>query len=78
MATAPSLRPVHLAGFPDKLATIITKTVSAARLTVEAALTGDRNLFIEALLVDYAVHDRQTACALMEIPPVERVFPASG
>ena len=35
-------------------------------LTVEAALSGDRQLFIEALLADGGVHDTQVASAMVD------------
>jgi alpha-galactosidase len=52
---------VQCLDYPDTLAAIITHKLSAARLTVEAALTGSRALFVEALLVDGAVTDRGVA-----------------
>ena len=61
VATAGGLRPVQINDFPDPLAAIITRKVSATLLTVEAALSGDRGLFVEALLADGAVTDRDTA-----------------
>ena len=61
VATATGLRPVQIADFPDTLAAIITRKVAAIRLTVSAALEGDRTLFVEALLADGAVTDRDTA-----------------
>ncbi len=64
VATATGLRPVQIADFPDTLAAIITRKVAAIRLTVSAALVGDRTLFVEALLADGAVTDRETAEAL--------------
>jgi len=60
-ATATGLRPLHLLDFPDTLAAIVARKLAAARLTVEAALTGDRGLFVEALLADGAVTDPEVA-----------------
>jgi alpha-galactosidase len=60
-ATVTGLRPLQLLDFPDALAAIITRKLAAARLTVEAALTGDRGLFVEALLADGAVTDPEVA-----------------
>jgi alpha-galactosidase len=60
-ATATGLRPLQIPDFPDPLAAILTRKLAATRLTVEAALTGDRNLFVEALLTDGAVTDREVA-----------------
>ncbi|MBA3416778.1 MAG: hypothetical protein H0U10_16280 [Chloroflexia bacterium] len=60
-ATATGLRPLQILDFPDPLAAIVTRRLASTRLTVEAALTGDRKLFIEALLMDGAVSDRAVA-----------------
>ena len=66
VATATGLRPVNVADFPDTLAAVIARKVAAIRLTVSAALNGDRRLFVEVLLADGAVTDRDTAEALAE------------
>ena len=60
-ATATGLRPLQIRDFPDSLAAIITRKLSAALLTTEAALAGDRGLFVEALLADGAVTDPEVA-----------------
>jgi alpha-galactosidase len=65
-ATATGLRPLQILDFPDPLAAIITRRIAPVRLTVEAALTGDRKLFTEALLMDGAVSDRDVATAMGE------------
>lgn len=61
VATGRGLRPLQVPDFPDTLAAPLTRKTSAQSLTVEAALTGDRRLFVEALLADGAVTDRATA-----------------
>jgi alpha-galactosidase len=61
VATAKGLRPLQIHDFPDTLAAIVTRKLAATRLTVEAALSGDRRLFVEALLADGAVTDHETA-----------------
>lgn len=66
VATAGGLRPVQILDFPEPLAAIVTRKLSAARLTVEAALTGDRRLFVEALLADGAVSDPQVASEMAD------------
>ena len=66
VATASGLRPVQMADFPGTLAAIVNRKLASARLTVEAALNGDRRLFVEALLVDGAVRDRKLASDLAE------------
>jgi alpha-galactosidase len=60
-ATATGLRPLQILDFPDTLAAVVTRRLTSVRLTVEAALTGDRQCFIEALLMDGAVTDRAVA-----------------
>lgn len=61
VATATGLRPMQLLDFPDTLAAIINRRLVSARVTVEAALTGDRRLVTEALLLDGAITDRAVA-----------------
>ncbi len=65
-ATALGLRPLQLDDFPDVLAGIITRKLTATRLTVAAALAGDRRLFVEALLADGAITDPSTAGRLAD------------
>jgi alpha-galactosidase len=57
VATAGGLRPLQILDFPDTLAAIINRKLAATRLTVAAALNGDRKLLVEALLADGAVTD---------------------
>ena len=59
--TARGLYPVQIGDLPDPLLAILSRKLSATRLTVEAALRGDRGLFIEALLADGAVSDPDVA-----------------
>ncbi len=66
VATAGGLRPLQILDFPDRLAAIITRKLTATSLTVEAALTGDQNLFVEALLADGAVTDPEIARKMAE------------
>jgi alpha-galactosidase len=63
-ATASGLRPLALPDFPELLAAIIARKLTAIRLTVEAALSGSRTLFYEALLADGAVTDPAVARSL--------------
>jgi alpha-galactosidase len=65
-ATATGLRPMQLLDFPDPLAAIVTRKLSAVALTVEAALSGNRLLFVEALLADGAVTDPEAAHRLAD------------
>ena len=61
VATAAGLYPMQVPDVSDALAAVLTRKLAATRLTVEAALTCDRRLFVEALLADGAVTDRGTA-----------------
>jgi alpha-galactosidase len=63
-ATATGLRPLQLLDFPDALAAIISRRLASVRMTVEAAISGDRRLFVEAMLLDGAVSDRKVAEAM--------------
>jgi alpha-galactosidase len=65
-ATATGLRPLQIHDFPDPLAAIINRKLAATLLTVEAALVGDRGLFVEALLADGAVTDSEVARKMAE------------
>jgi alpha-galactosidase len=66
VATATGLRPLELHDFPEPLAATIARKLAATRLTVEAALRGDRHLFVEALLADGALSDPDIARELMQ------------
>jgi alpha-galactosidase len=61
VATGRGLLPAAVPDFADRLAAPLTDKIAAHALTVEAALKGDRGLFVEALLLDGAVSDRETA-----------------
>jgi alpha-galactosidase len=65
VATAGGLRPMFYPDFPAPLAAIILRKISAIQLTIEAALNGNRRLFVEALLADGAVTDRHDAQRMM-------------
>ncbi|UCD36781.1 MAG: hypothetical protein JSW54_08025 [Fidelibacterota bacterium] len=61
VATSTGLRPMHIPDFPDTLAALLIPKIAAASLTVDAALSGDRRLFVEALLADGSVTDPEVA-----------------
>ena len=65
VATAVGLLPMQTPDFSDELAAIIARRLASTRLTVTAALNGDRKLFVEALLLDGAVTDRGVAEAMV-------------
>ena len=55
VATATGLQAMRLPEMSPALVAILSRKLSAVTLTVEAALTGDKKLFEEALLMDGAV-----------------------
>jgi alpha-galactosidase len=64
VATGRGLLPVQIPDFSEELAAVVNRRLASTRLTVAAALQGDRDLFVEALLMDGAVTDRAAAQAL--------------
>ena len=66
VSTATGLRPLQLGDFPAPLSAILARKLAATQLTVEAALTGDRALLVEAMLADGAVADPRVASELVE------------
>jgi len=64
--TARGFRGLQHPDFPDPLAASLAKTLAGQALTVEAALTGDRKLVVEALLTDGCVRDPATASKLAD------------
>jgi alpha-galactosidase len=61
VATGRGLRALQSLDLDAPLVALLDRKLAATRLTVEAALRGDRGLFVEALLADGAVHDPDTA-----------------
>jgi alpha-galactosidase len=75
VATATGLQPMGIPDLSPSLTAILMRKLSATALTVEAALTGDRNLFIEALLLDGAITDEEIACAMAsELLEAQRMY----
>ena len=66
VATAGGLRPIQILNFPDPLAAILTQKLTATRVTVDAAMSGNRYLLSEALLLDGTVTDLDIAQTLGE------------
>jgi alpha-galactosidase len=64
VAAGRGFHPLHISDFPELPASIIRKRISVVDLTIKAAITGNRNLFVEALLADGSVTDEQKALAL--------------
>lgn len=66
VATALGFCPMHVKGFGGPMKDIIIKRLASVDLTVEAALKGDRNLWADAMMLDGAVTDVETAEKLVE------------
>ncbi len=64
VSTARGLCALQLPGFPETLTAVLARKISAIRLTVAAALGGERRLFYEALLADGAVTDPDVAARM--------------
>jgi alpha-galactosidase len=63
-ATGRGFQPLAIPDFPDLLAAPIARKITSLYLTVEAALTARRGLFVEALLADGCVSDPAVASRL--------------
>lgn len=61
VASGKGFLPLRIDYFPDSLAAIINQRLACVELTVDAALEGNRRLMVEAMLVDGAVRDKDTA-----------------
>ena len=61
VATARGIRPVSVPDLSLPLTAILARRLSSVYLAVEAAMTGDRNLAVEAVLADGAVTDPDAA-----------------
>ena len=57
VVTGLGLRPVSVPDFPAPLAGIVARRLASVDVTIEAALRGDRDLAVEAMLLDGAVTD---------------------
>ncbi len=66
IATALGFCPMVAPNFTGPMRAIIQRRLAPVELTVEAALTGSRSLWAEAMMLDGAVTDYKTAEALVE------------
>lgn len=60
-ATSRGFSQLHSGPMPDVLAAILLRKITSIEITVEAALQGSRELFVEALIADGAITDVDTA-----------------
>ncbi|MFB8418695.1 hypothetical protein ACFC63_24610 [Streptomyces albidoflavus] len=66
VATARGLRPVSVPDLSAPLTAILARRLSSVELATEAAMTGDRDLVVEAMIADGAVTDPDAAAALTD------------
>lgn len=66
VATATGFCSMHINGFEGPMKNIIVKRLASVDLTVEAALKGDKKLWADAMILDGAVTDYETAEKLVE------------
>ncbi|WP_436760624.1 hypothetical protein [Streptosporangium sp. V21-05] len=78
VATARGLRPVSVPDLPAPLTAILARRLSSVYLAVEAAMTGDRGLAVEAVIADGAVTDPRAAAELTDalLTAQKRFLPA--
>ena len=66
MATAGGMVPVPAGELPTPIAAILLRRCGAVEAAVEAAVTGDRKLLVEAMILDGGVSDHATASKLTD------------
>ncbi|GJF34598.1 alpha-glucosidase/alpha-galactosidase [Kitasatospora sp. NE20-6] len=66
VATARGLRPIAVPDLSAPLTAILARRLSSVYLAVEAAMTGDRGLVVEAMIADGAVTDPDAAARLTD------------
>lgn len=63
---ADGVRGVSVGKLPDAIAAVLTARALQQEITVDAAVHGDRELALQALILDPLVPDRSTATAILE------------
>jgi alpha-galactosidase len=66
VATARGIRPLSVPDLPLPLTAILSRRLASVYLAMEAAMTGDRDLVVEAMIADGAVTDPDAAAALTD------------
>ncbi|GAA1584511.1 hypothetical protein [Leucobacter aridicollis] len=66
VATARGIRPIAVPDLGGPLTSVLARRLSSVDIAVEAALTGNRDLVIEAMIADGAVLDSDRAAALTD------------
>ncbi len=64
VATARGLRPVSVPDLSTPLTSVLNQRLASVYLAVDAAMSGDRDLVVEAMLADGAISDPDTARSL--------------
>jgi alpha-galactosidase len=65
-AAASGFKQLHIEDFPQLLKGIIAKHVAIGEITVEAALKGDRRLFLEAVMLGGYMTDKNAASMMVD------------
>ncbi|GIH28470.1 alpha-galactosidase [Acrocarpospora phusangensis] len=78
VATARGLRPIAVPDLPAPLTAILARRLTSVYLAIEAAMTGSRDLAIEAVIADGAVTDPTAATKLTDalLTEQKRFLPA--
>lgn len=66
VATGRGLRPITVPDLPEPIAAILRWRLASVDLLIEAAVTGSRDLAVEAMLLDGAISDPHSARALTD------------
>lgn len=66
VATARGIRPITVPDLSDPIKAILMRRLSSVYLSVEAAMTGDRDMVVEAMIADGAVTDPDAAAKLTD------------
>jgi alpha-galactosidase len=66
IADAAGIHPVSLGPLPEGIACLLAMQASVQQLSVEAAVRADKNLALQALLIDPVVHSASAAQALLD------------
>jgi alpha-galactosidase len=63
---ADGIRGIAVGRLPDAIATVLAARAMQQEITVDAAISGDRDRALQALVLDPLVPDRATAVAILD------------
>lgn len=66
VATARGIRPISVPDLPDPIKAVLMRRLSPVYLSIEAAMTGDRDMVVEAMMADGAVTTPDEAAKLTD------------